>query len=316
MHIILTKNCRDVKVKELLEGDATVIAQVDYKSFTEHQVISMDNVNRALVMRERALEELFKKQVSQKEMVRTLEPHMRKPLLTLIDQDPEARSKLQELREISQKQRFPQLRAPKAPREYQRTSATPTGMTRVPPFDNQWTWSHSKGECEVQVTADKEQGDTSLLLSTLNFQEGIAQGVVGVGVQFSPIVTGNVHIWANPSFSFEWAIHCLCSHAGTMGWIGLHVDSYDMSGSFAGSPVNQHIHLWREKGWIVCERDFGSTTGYPLSADLFVDTDHNYIFWVQAGGFIEADGSGPAGSMSNSLASMSITVPSITWELR
>lgn len=289
-----------------------MVTQIDV---VEQMAVPEERVNRAMKAKEQAMEDLFQRQAAQKQELRAMEQQMRKPLLAMIDGDPDARAQLQELREISQRQQLPQLHPPKVLREYQRVSTTPIGITRVPPFDNRWPWSTSQGDCEVQVNADNQQGDMSFLLSTLHSHQGSAQAIVAVGIQLSPVANGTMHVWANPAYSYRWVTNCNALHAESHGWIGLHVDSYDLVGGLAGSPVDQQIHLWDNGGWASGGSDSGSVDAYSLSANFFVDTDHHYIVWVRVGGSIEADGSGWFGSNSSALATMAVTVPSIAWEL-
>lgn len=293
-----------------------MVTQMGYKLQAEQQqMISEDSLNRATRAKEQELEEVFKKQASQREMLSAVEQQLTKPLLVLIDQDQEARAKLQELRDDSQKY-LPRVRAPKVLREYQRISAAPTGMTKVPPFDYARAIPTSKGECDIQSDADKESGDISFTIRTKNSQYGDASIYVEVGIQFSPITNGSLHIWANPGLNYAWQSNCNLLHSESYGWIGLHVESFDVAGGLVGSPVDQKISLWGN----ACHSfgpgpQNGSYAAYPLSANLPVDTDHNYILWVRAQAHIEADGSGLFGSNSSALAEMALTVPSITWEL-
>jgi hypothetical protein len=67
--------------------------------------------------------------------------------------------------------------------------------------------------------------------------------------------------------------------------------------------------------WSGAGAQTGSNTAFPLFAQMNVDSSHWYALWVWCGGGVSACGFGSPFWGSNAGASMSVTLPSMTWEL-
>jgi hypothetical protein len=136
-----------------------------------------------------------------------------------------------------------------------------------------------------------------------------------VGIFFSPPTSnGILRIWSNPSYLYEGDTIAVLDWAYSDGWIGLYVGEFDLSGGFVASAIDQQTTLWSIDSWLQTVDQPGTSSGFPLFAELNVDNDHFYEIWVWCGVDSSAAGMGTFwGSGADSF--LSITVPSITWEL-
>ena len=148
------------------------------------------------------------------------------------------------------------------------------------------------------------------------FFERLRQGSCRRLLPGPPTDTGFLQVWSNPALNDDWGDWCSTDGAGSDGWVGLYIGEYVVDGGgFVGAPVDQQISLWSDSSWWsgVGSQE-GSSSGYPLFAQLNVDNDHFYEIWVWGGtdvygaGWSTFWGSAAGGDLSAS-------VPSITWEL-
>jgi hypothetical protein len=207
---------------------------------------------------------------------------------------------------------------PKARRARARMFTGSLGATLVPPYNWSWTWNAGNGGPDINsASADNENGTWSVSDWASFNDSSNASARAAVGVFFRPPTdTGILRVWANPALNFDWGDWCVLDGAGSDGWVGLYVGEYDVDGGgFVASPVDQQASLWSDNSWWagVGEQE-GSNSGYPLFAELDVDSDHFYEIWVWGGTDVYAAGWGTF-SGSGSGGDLAATVPSITWEL-
>jgi hypothetical protein len=190
------------------------------------------------------------------------------------------------------------------------------GAVRKPPFDYQWTWSAASGNPEGSESADRQSGKMFFQLYTDDDNSSSMSGRTAVGIYFyPPAECGDLQVWASPSFTDQWWDFCTFDSAHADGWIGLYIQSYDLTDAPTATLVDQQISLWSDSSWWSGTSGQGSNTGYGLYAPpMQVDQDHQYAIWVWAGGDVSADG---WGTISGSVAGdvMNIAVPFIRWEL-
>jgi hypothetical protein len=184
----------------------------------------------------------------------------------------------------------------------------------APPFNYQWTWNAFSGTVDVlHLAANASTGRMSFDIDSNNHCN--CSGRTALGIYFRPMTAnGILRLSANPAINYNWFDICAFDSTHSDGFLGLYVGSYNLSGGFAGAPVNQQISLWNDSSWWSGGSDSGGNSGYPLSAQFNVDSSHWYALWVWCGGNIQADGWGTF-SGSGAGATLSVAVPSITWEL-
>jgi len=138
-----------------------------------------------------------------------------------------------------------------------------------------------------------------------------------VGIYFRPTTAnGILRLTSNPAFNFSWWTYCVLASAHSDAFIGLYVGRYTLSGGFDGAPVNQQISLWNDDSWWAgAGSHSGSNSAFPLFAQFNVDRSHYYALWVWCGGRASGAGWGSAFWGSGAGSNLSVTVPSIFWEL-
>jgi hypothetical protein len=242
----------------------------------------------------------------------------RAPLLEIIGKDQHAAEAVSGLRRLHAAAHDRKHRVPHRAKGKERIFAGSIGATQVPPFDYQWTWSAVNGNPDVNSeNADANSGDMSLSLWTdLNNGSSIS-GRAAVGIYFyPPAENGSLQIWSTPGFTDDWGDWCAFDSASADAWIGLYVGSYDLTGAFTGSVVDQQVSLWSDSSWWSgVGSQQGSNSGFGLYApSIQVDQDHQYAIWVWVGGDVSGAGWGTF-SGSGAGDDLSVAVPSITWEL-
>jgi hypothetical protein len=188
--------------------------------------------------------------------------------------------------------------------------------TATQPYPYDWTWNAKQGSPSVGVTASRAAGTASFsLFSDLN-QVSSASCAAAVGIYFRPVVAnGILRVNSNPSLAWDAAALSVFNVAHSDGWVGLNIGRYTLAGGADGTPVDQRTKIWElNSGWLDTLYAKGSTTGYPLSAQIQVDSAHYYLVWVWTGGRISADGY-YAVNGSCAWSTMSATVPAFSWEL-
>jgi hypothetical protein len=209
------------------------------------------------------------------------------------------------------------LRRPLAPpavaKEQGRIFHGSVGLTRVPPYNYQWTWfAKDNNAATSNLAATAANGNQSFVLNN-NLNSAHVWGATAVGIYYRPIVaTGIAHLFANPSFTYNWYTYSVLDSSHSDGWIGLYVGRYNLSGDLDAVPVSQQISLWNNNSWWSgAGSHTGSNSGFPLSAWFVVDSSHWYAMWVWTGGSVFGDGWGTF-SGSGAQSSLSVATPSIS----
>jgi hypothetical protein len=192
------------------------------------------------------------------------------------------------------------------------------GATLTPPYNWSWTWEAGNGGPEINTaSADSANGTWSVSNWTSFDNSSNASSRAAVGIFFRPPTeNGILQVWSSPALNYDWGDWCVFDGAGSDGWLGLYVGEYAVDGGgFVSAPVDQQINLWSDNSWWSgVGSQQGSNSGYPLSAQLQVDSDHFYEIWVWGGTDVYGAGWGTF-SGSGAGGDLSARIPSITWEL-
>jgi hypothetical protein len=196
-----------------------------------------------------------------------------------------------------------------------RISTGSISATVAPPYNYQWTWNAQTGGPSLGVNANRNSGHMDFNIWN-NSRSASGSAAAAVGIYFRPMVTnGILRISSNPSFNYNWWTICTLASAHSDGWLGLYVGRYTLDGGFDGAPVSQHVSLWNDDSWWGgAGPHTGSNSGYPLSAQINVDSAHWYAIWAWCGGRATGAGWGTF-SGSGAGSNLSVGVPSITWTL-
>jgi hypothetical protein len=192
------------------------------------------------------------------------------------------------------------------------------GATVTPPYNWSWTWEAGSGDPAINTAAaDAANGTWSVSDWTSLNNSSSASSRAAVGIFFRPPTeNGILQVWSNPALNYFWGDWCFLDSAGSDGWLGFYIGEYAVEGGgFVTAPVDQQITLWSDNSfWSGVGQQEGSTSGFPLFAQLEVDNDHWYAIWVWGG--VDVYGAGWGGLFgSGAGGDLSASVPSITWEL-
>jgi hypothetical protein len=247
------------------------------------------------------------------------EKKVRRPLLDVVGKDNQAKEGVQRLQEMDanagQQRREVEAEAPEVPMEVQRIFTGSIGATVGLPYNYGWTWNATSGNPALSVSANKTTGKMGFgIWNNSNDASGTARA--GLGIFFRPMTAnGILRLSANPAYTYSWWTYCAFASAHSDAYIGLYVGRYTLSGGFDGAPVSQQLVLWSDDSWWSgAGSHTGSSAGHPLFAQFNVDSSHYYALWVWCGGRATGAGWGTF-SGSGAASNLSITVPSITWEL-
>lgn len=169
----------------------------------------------------------------------------------------------------------------------------------VPPYNYDWSWSNGSGH--------KDPGNFGALVSTA---EGAEAGAGGVGVFFSPMADRLiVRFSAFVRYSYEWKIDSSFLPSRSSGFIGLLIQSFDLSGGDNRQELDSRTPLW-DDGTSGTNSDGASAEDQLLSPEVFfyARTSRQYVLWVWGGvsGYGDND-NGPISSYA--LADLVATVP-------
>ncbi|HYU01717.1 MAG TPA: hypothetical protein VEK85_15155 [Gemmatimonadales bacterium] len=238
------------------------------------------------------------------------------PLVEVISKEARVRAAVQALRQLDRRLGVRKLAAPRLVREEERVSLGSISATRTPPYDYPWTWSAGSGAPAISVAANRNTGQMSFSIWNAS-KDASGSAAAALGIYFRPVVTnGILRLSSSPAFNYSWWTYCVFASAHSDGFIGLYVGRYTLAGGFDGAPVDQRISLWSDDSWWSgAGSHSGSSSGYPLFAQLNVDSSHWYALWVWCGGRASGAGWGGLFSGSGAGSNLSVTVPSIFWEL-
>ena len=237
-------------------------------------------------------------------------------LLDSLKKDKRTADGVRGLRQLHDRLSRQTLRVPTGPKASQRIFTGSIGGTVVPPYNYPWTWFSTSGSGSHTESANVSSGAIATRLNTGSEGSSYATDFASVGIFFypQPDCPTQLQVWSTPAFNFNWWTICAFASAHSDGWIGLRVDTYNLAGALVGTPVYQKNSLWWDDSWWSGASNSGSNSGYPLYARLTVDKDHWYAIRVWCGGTVSAAGwSTFSGSAAQ--ASISASVPSITWQL-
>jgi hypothetical protein len=291
------------------------------KSSLVNSILGRDAAPHSVVLRgmadlEKMLDRRFRDLHKQRAESARVQAPLRDKLLGPLRKDPAWAESIQKMRAHQKSLQSRRSLPAKASLQKERVFLGSIGGTRVPPLDYPWTWNATAGSPSVSTSANVGSGQMSLNVST-NFDNGSslsARAALGIFFQ-SPIeCLSHFKFWSNPALNFNWWDVCSFDSAHSDGFIGLYATAYDLSGAVTGTPVDQVISLWSDDSWWNGASNQGSNSGYSLSADFEVDSSHWYALWVWCGVDNSAQGWGTF-SGSGSGASLSVTVPSISWEV-
>jgi hypothetical protein len=237
-------------------------------------------------------------------------------LLDSLKRDKRTADGVSRLRQLHDRLSKQKLRIPAGSKPSQRVYTGSIGATVVPPYNYPWTWYSTSGGATHSEAANVNSGQMSFSLYTGMDGGSSATDFASVGIFFHPLpdCPTELQVWSTPSFNFDWWTICAFASAHSDGWIGLRVDSYNLAGALVGTPVYQKSSLWWDDSWWSGASNAGSNSGYPLYARLTVDQQHWYAIRVWGGASVSAAGWSTF-SGSGAGASLSATVPSITWQL-
>ena len=101
-------------------------------------------------------------------------------------------------------------------------------VTRIPPYDYEWTWQGSTGTAEITTSANKHTGQMKHDVYAGYSGESSQSAQTAIGIYFSPPSTsGHLLVWASPSLWARWGTFCERATAHIDAWIHLLVTSYD-----------------------------------------------------------------------------------------
>jgi hypothetical protein len=153
--------------------------------------------------------------------------------------------------------------------------------TFAPPYWGTWQTSNHGGDANSYATANANGTFYMGGFTPVNNNSGWATAAAAVGGYFQPpAANGILDIFANPSMSYDLQTWYVLDSANAGGFIGLYVGEYTLRGQFQGALIDQQISL----------ASLGGSSGLPLAASTWVDSDHFYEIWVWGGVNAEADG--------------------------
>jgi hypothetical protein len=244
-----------------------------------------------------------KRQADRKEFIEETEATFR-AFGKLVQGDPD----IAKASEIARKRTTSQIPKPAAEllkRKMRTQKVSAQDVTRVVPFDWNWTWSATSGSAQILIeSADHNTGNLSG--QTYSGDNGGTGSVAfAVGVFYQPTAAnGLLDISAIPSISWWYNTSQLFDGVHSRGFLGFYVCEYTLEGDFVQAVVDQQINLWD-----VSSHSSNSVTnsGFPLLATFPVDNNHFYEVWVRAGN----DSGGVGGGFLNFSYSGGVTTVNV-----
>jgi hypothetical protein len=194
-------------------------------------------------------------------------------------------------------------------------------VVRSPPYEFQYKWSRME---DMFISVDTapiplETGFTGLWVSRQNGHAEFyirgsttAETVRGVGIFFRPpSQNGILTISSTPGFFSYYLNRGTFAGVETKAWIGIFIDRFFASNNTPDAPiVRQQVMVFDRDiaWWLGSEERRDSNTGFPLNAQIRVDSSHWYTIWVMCGGLVRATRGWSVG-----ISAVSINVPSIIW---
>lgn len=237
------------------------------------------------------------------------DPELKKALQAQI----EAEKRLDTVEQDYKLEHPPALRVPKS-----RVVLGSIGGVETPAYNYDWNWFATSGNIRTQThNANRNNGTLENYLS-IGGSNGAGSGDLrtAVGFYLRPVVdTGILRIDVSPSHSTRVSTHTAFSSASASAWLGLFIGEYAVgSNTYIGAPVNIQNTLVSHSTWWDGDATSLSSSGYPMTASINVDSNHWYAIWVWAGVRGSANGSGFL-SYSAMHSRIDVTVPSFNWTL-
>ena len=273
-------------------------------------------VKRGMASLEKALDRQFRELNRQRAALDRAHAPLRDKLLGPLRKDRAWAESVRKLRATQKTLQAQRAQPVKVPKKKERVFLGSIGGTRVPPFDFPWTWSATSGMPTVSTSADQNAGTMMVGIGTdlNNASSASARAALGIFFMSPTECLSHFKYWSNPALSFNWFDICTLASCHSDGFIGLYAAEFDFAGNQTSTPADQMIWLWSDDSWWSGATGQGSNSGFALSADFEVDANHFYNLWVWCGVDDSAAGWGTF-SGSGSGSSLSVTVPSISWEV-
>ncbi len=235
-----------------------------------------------------------------------------------IGEDAEAARAVDGLRGIDERLAKRKLIVPAAPREVAGILAGSYSVRVTPPYDYAFAGSSfvfpPVGNPDSAASADKNSGQLSCSIATDHANPSYGSPYAEMGIYFHPLFGPAIlRVWANPAFAFSWWANSIsaASPAGSFGHGWLEIWILQAGGSGPLYWRFQDFASWDVYAKQELEFDFGSNPGSAVFGQLQVDP--SYVYGLSVSCECEATGSGWPGSLAG--ANLSITVPSITFEV-
>lgn len=192
------------------------------------------------------------------------------------------------------------------------------GGTVVPPFDFADTIpTVLAGATPTLSVSANVNGQISASAATV--QSGFNGGseYARVGIFFHPTALGILTISSSPTYSFQWATNSLgSSYVDSEGSVGLDIYGMNEFGEILSSNGGNYTS-WQELTTGQVNLDFGFDITGSMSVSLEVNPGQVYLCFVEVDAHVAGDGwMGIPNNQSLATASVSATVPSISYEFR
>jgi hypothetical protein len=138
----------------------------------------------------------------------------------------------------------------------------------------------------------------------------------GVGISMQCVVPFAVCTIVVPVIvSSVFGSHSIFAESHTDGWIGIHVQQFDLNNVFVGDALVFRNDLWRDNSYVGGAGWHQTTSNLiPLVVQMPVFWGWTYVVWAWCGGRIQAAGKHATWS-SQAESSLSIVVPFMTWQI-
>ncbi len=164
-----------------------------------------------------------------------------------------------------------------APRRVRRL--TPAGSVRLGPPYIPWTWTAPNSPGVQQASTDEGAGTFQLGVSGGG---GSAAAAAGLAVQFQPAADSPLTVFTPPyQYNYNWLDSSALYTAHSSGFLGLMVQSFDLSGQDERTEVDQRVPLWSDgTGWYETHSDNQQGTNLDQRATFAASASRIYLLWV------------------------------------
>ncbi len=182
----------------------------------------------------------------------------------------------------------------------------------TPPFDYAITIPTVINGNPVVTASSNKNGQVNCSSVTVSHGRNMGSAYAEVGIFFHPMTSGTLRLSASPAFSFQWWTNSLSSGAPVRSEAEGQLTIYGVDRNFIISGGGAATF----KSWDECSAqqvrfDLGSISQSPVSVQADVNNTLIYLLFVSV--FAHVEGVGWPGSLAGAM--MSVTVPSLTWQL-